>query len=184
MRARSLLVLTTAAALAIAPGAGAKTLGRLTPKDTPSGGTCSGCHGFQKSTAPSSPSYAVPAGKWKITSWRTRNTTDHGVAARLWIFRPTGPDVYKLIGRSEKVPVGAGKAPSHKTSIKVKKGDLIGLESFGDMITTGPSAAAEDVAAGPTCRHVANGQSVGTGTGCGNYEANGLINVTATLKRR
>jgi hypothetical protein len=185
MVSQTLLVLTAAAALVAAPPAGAKTLGSLAPKDTPSGETCSGCHGFQETTAASSPAYSVPKGKWKITSWRTRNTTPQVVAARLWVFRPTQPGDYKLIGRSDKETVGANEAPSHEASIKVKKGDLIGLESFGDMATFYSTGQSDDLPGAPNCRHVAGGQVVGSGTSCTLYEsAGGLLNVTAKLQRR
>jgi hypothetical protein len=173
-----------AAALVLAPAAGAVTLGHLAPANTPSGDQCDGCHGFQAHTAPGSPSYEVPAHKWTVTSWRTRNTTGHRVRARLWVFRPTSrTNRYKLIGRSDKEWIRAHRAPAFKTHILVKRGDLLGIDTFSDMVFVYRSAEAGDVTKAPDC-NPRLGRTVG-GPTCSNFtDPMNLVNVSATAHRR
>ena len=172
-------------ALVLAPGATALTLGSLAPANAPAGETCTGCHGFQTETAASSPSYAVPAGKWKIVSWRSRNTTGSKVRARLWVFRPTSTaDRYKLVAKSHKKPIPAHSAPRFATHIRVKSGDLLGVDTFGDMVFAYETAASRDVTSAPEC-NPALGQAVGTGTPCSLFsEGHGRVNVSVVAHRR
>ncbi len=174
-----------AATLAWAPAALAMTLGSLAPANSPIGETCTGCHGFQTKTAAGSPSYAVPAGKWRITSWRSRNTTRSGVRAQLWVFRHTRTNgQYKLVARSRKERITAGSAPRFATDIPVRRGELLGLATFGEMIFSYISAPSRDVSASPEC-NVPLGRAVGSGTSCSLFsEGNGRVNVAAVLHKR
>ena len=171
--------------LVLPPSATALTLGSLAPASTPAGQTCTGCHGFQTATAASSPSYAVPAGKWKIVSWRSRNTTGSKVRARLWVFRPTSTaDRYRLAAKSDKKPIPAHSAPRFATHIRVKGGDLLGVDTFGDMVFAYETAASRDVTSAPEC-NPALGQAVGVGTSCSLFsEGNGRVNVSVAAHKR
>ena len=174
-----------AATLALAPAAPAKTLGSLAPANTPAGESCTGCHGFQTRSAAGSPSYAVPAGKWRITSWRSRNTTASPVRAQLWVFRHTRTrGQYKLVARSRKEQIPAHSAPRFATDIRVKRGDLLGLATFGDMVFSYETAALKDVTSSPECS-VPLGLAVGNGTSCGLFsEGNGRVNVAVVVHKR
>jgi hypothetical protein len=69
-RSTVIAVLTAAAALGlVAAPAQAKRIDHVAPVGT---GSCTNCWSFQVRTAPSSPSYKVPPGQWKITSWSVR----------------------------------------------------------------------------------------------------------------
>jgi hypothetical protein len=174
------------AALVLTPGAMARTLGSLAPANTPDGETCTGCQGFESATAADSPSYAVPAGRWLITSWRSRNTTDAPVRARLWVFRPTSTsDRYKLLAQSRKVHIPANSAPKFTTNIAVRHGDILGLLTYDSMVFSYPSPALGDVSSSPDCRPVPLGQAVGTGTSCPLFSGgHGRVNVSVQAHRR
>jgi len=173
------------AVLVLAPGATALTLGSLAPASTPVGDTCTGCQGFQPATAPHSPSYAVPAGRWRITSWRSRNTTGSPVRARLWVFRrtPTGGR-YKFLAQSRKVHIPGHSAPRFATNITVKGGDLLGLQTYDTMVFSYVTPAPGDVSSSPECRPLL-GQAVGTGTSCPLFtEGTSRVNVSVQAQRR
>jgi hypothetical protein len=95
---RSALIgaLASCAAIAlVAAPAEAKRIGHVAPVGSSS---CSGCVGFALHTAPGSPSYVVPRGRWKITSWSA------GVA------RPTPPPGCSSTGAPRR-PGSTGKSP-------------------------------------------------------------------------
>lgn len=181
---RLLIVATLAAALVVVPSATALKLGQTAPANSPGGVECGACDGFQSRTAAGSPSYKVPDGKWTITKWKSRNTTDAKVRARLKVFRHVGPGVWKVIGESSKRTIKPNSAPSWKTQVKVKKGDRLGLGSYGQMVTSIHSPNSDDVALGPTC-HRGTGQTVGAGTGCELFVGKGsLLNMRVNARRR
>ena len=173
------------AALVFAPGAMALKLGSLAPRGTSSGETCDSCHGFQANTAAGSPSYAVPAGRWKITSWRSRNTTGSQVVARLQVFRPTPTeDRYKLVAQSRKTHIPAHSAPSQAVQISVRPGDLIGLATFSDMVFSYESPPLADRTSSPSCTPAVN-QAVGAGTTCPIFgEGLSRVNVSVHIQAR
>jgi hypothetical protein len=184
-RLPSVALATCAATLLLAPAAGAVTLGHVAPASSPVGDLCGGCHGFQAHTASSSPSYKVPAGKWTISSWRTRNITASPVGARLWVFRPTSKKgQYRLVGRSDRESIPAHRAPSFTTHVRVRRGDRLGIDTFGHTIFVYDSAEAGDITKAPEC-NPSLGQSVGGGTSCSTFtEGMNLVNVSATAHRR
>lgn len=86
--------------------------------------------GVQETTSGSVPSYKVPSGVTKITSWSTEAGTDGGSMA-LEIWRPTSTArVYKLVGISPTEVLTPSKLNTFRLAspIAVKKGDLLGFD--------------------------------------------------------
>jgi hypothetical protein len=176
------LATVTAALIVAAPAAGVK-LGRVAPADTPKGDTCGACVGFQSATAPASPSYALPSGKWTLDSWRTRNTTGKPVDARLDVFRATQNGHYKVVGQSKLETIPKNSAPAFKTHLRVRKGDMLGLDPLGHMVTSYDSPNAADTETAVFC-HAHRGDVV-PAAGCGTDTfTNDLVNVAAKAHRR
>jgi hypothetical protein len=108
-----------------------KRLGHVAPLGSSS---CTSCEGFGLRTAASSPSYAVPRGRWRIISWSARGATNGDAAARLLVFRRTStPGRYRLIAESATRQVPADDAPTFASAIRVRRGDRLGLETIGSM---------------------------------------------------
>jgi hypothetical protein len=183
------LVLVGALAVA-APASGAKfkQLGKPASK-VGAGESCGTCDTFQFETAPSSPSYVVPKGKWKIVAWKA-----HGLKkgegkskARLRIYRPTAVvDQYEIVSESGIESFPAGEITRHRTRIKVKKGDHLGIVGVGEFASSVDSSRFADTAGAPTgCAPTVGVTVGGVGADCAlSTFASSRVNVGATLKKR
>jgi hypothetical protein len=184
-RITACLVVAAAALVVAAPAAGMR-LGQVAPAGAD--GRCGSCEGFQAQTAPASPSYALPGGKWTIDKWRTRNTTGEAVHARLSVFRARPGGNYKVVGASERETIPAHSAPAFKTHIHAHQGDMLGLDPRGHMVTAYSSPHTMDIEGIVFC-HPQPGEVVGPGPGtaCGadtdSYTGN-LVNIAARAHRR
>ncbi len=133
-RARiGLLVATVTPALVLpASASGAVTIG-----ETDSGATLSCPPDFnrvQDSTAPTSPSYAVPAGGGVITSWSHDAAAGLASEMRLKVFRKTGASAYLTVGHSLVEPLTSPGLKTFETQISVQAGDRLGIRT-GDNLT-------------------------------------------------
>jgi hypothetical protein len=155
LRRSHLLAALLVAASAGSASAETRTIGQIAPPG--SNGGCFGCTEFQIATAPSSPSYDVPPGRWTVTSWTSQGGTTDSLL-RLRVFRP-GPAAgeYTVLAESAEMTVPAGASPPFATSLPVQGGDLIGVR-------TGTSA----------------GTPASTWPMCGGIDG-GLINIAATI---
>jgi hypothetical protein len=175
------------AALAlIAAPAEAKDLGATAPTGT---GGCTDCWFFSVDSEVGSPSYGIPAGKWRITSWSTTGDTTADASARLLVFRP-GPGVgqYRLVKMSSVEQVPKGTTPTFATSIRVRPGDRLGLQGIGMMpvgytspaFTTGDRVSSQPQACSPPTLAMV----IGAGTACSFTNSNGHgINLSATIAK-
>jgi hypothetical protein len=178
-------IMLTALLVVAAPAAAAKIkLGKVAPSGADPG-SCTNCEAFVLTTAPASPSYVVPHGRWTITSWRAQGDKHDHAQARLRIYRPTPPDGhFKLLDQSSVKGFRAGTASGHKAHIHVRTGDLLGIETIGSMPMVYYTNHNGDETASPNCDPQV-GDSVGTGTSCGlNSITQSRVNVAATLRRR
>jgi hypothetical protein len=171
------------------PASGGKTrqLGKPAPKVTP-GQECGTCNSFQIGTAPESPSYKVPRGKWRIIAWKAAGLAkgEGRSKARLRIYRPTGvTDQFKIIAQSDIESFAADKVTEHRTRIRVKKGDRLGIVGSGDFANLYDTGNTEDVRGTPTNCAAQVGSTVGGGGDCDLIvNTNRRLNVGATIKRR
>ena len=176
--------LAVASPAATAPASKALRLGQVAPASADPGSTCGSCAAFQGATASGSPSYRLPAGKWTITSWKTRNISTESRFARLYVFHRTTKGRYTLVGQSVKETLPPKSATYFSTNIRARKGDVIGLDSLSHMITGFASLQAGDVENGIDC-HPHPGDTIGPGTGCHRFGfANTFVNVAAKAHRR
>ncbi len=107
-----------------AEAAAAIQLGQVSPDDPPDcGGTP---NNVQAETGPS-PSYEAPV-DGTITRWSHTGDPDGAGSGRLQVWRRAEGTNYTLVGRSSLKTFTPG-ANSYATSIPVKKGDLLGLQS-------------------------------------------------------
>ena len=132
-RARiGLLVATVTPALVLpASASGAVTIG-----ETDSGATLSCPPDFnrvQDSTAPTSPSYAVPAGGGVITSWSHDAAAGLASEMRLKVFRKTGASAYLTVGHSLVVPLTSPGLKTFETQISVQAGDRLGIRTGASL---------------------------------------------------
>jgi Ca2+-binding RTX toxin-like protein len=140
----TVLVIGVLGALALpAPTLAATTIGEATGSGTQ---ICTTDWTWvQDATAPSSPSYAVPAGGGVITRWSHTVSSDTPTTAtlRLKVFRKTGTKTYLTVGHSAIEPLTSDGLMVFATRIKVKAGDLLGLRTGGtegtDCYRTGQS---------------------------------------------
>jgi hypothetical protein len=183
------VVLVGALAVA-APASGAKfkQIGKAA-SHIGSGESCGGCNAFQVETAPSSPSYVVPKGEWKIVAWKAHGLKEGegNSKARLRIYRPTGvTDQYEIVAESgiEKFP--DGEITRHRVRIKVEKGDHLGIVGVGDFASGYDTGKDNDEYGIPTgCMFPTIGFTVGGGGDCGlSTTAGSRVNAGATLKKR
>ena len=142
--------LTLVAALVCAlPGmaSGATTVGAT-------GGSGMGqcIHNFtfvQAATAPTSPSYLVPAGGGVITHWSHQvSDTLPTATLRLKIFRRTSSQTYRTVGHSAVETLGAPGLKSFPTRISVQAGDLLGFRTgtaSSDCVRTGQTGDVVEV---------------------------------------
>jgi hypothetical protein len=193
-RATSISALGLVALLVIAaPASGAKfkDLGKPARHIGP-GESCTNCNEMQLETAPSSPSYVVPRGRWTIVSWKAHGNHDDPGKARLRIYRPTAVDgQFKIVVESKITRFPAGQITKHKARteqggrIHVRKGDHLGMVGVGLMATLYETGKAGDVAAGTTGGYPPLGSSVGTATTWPlSTSPEHRVNVAVTLKRR
>jgi hypothetical protein len=191
---RSALISALAACAAIgavAAPANAKQLGHVAP--TISGGGCGQCWEFALHGAADSPSYRIPRGHWKITSWSATGDDTDDAAARLLVIRP-GSDHgrYRMFTTSAIRDIPANTTPTFKSSIKVRHGDRLGLASIGSLPVqySRPSFPKQDKGGStqPTLQANCLYPSLvpfGTGTACplASKDAKTRVNVAATIKR-
>ena len=148
------------------------------------GESCGNCNGFQVETAPSSPSYIVPKGRWKIVAWEAAGNK-HGVGhALLRIYRPTGvSNQYEIVKESDSKKFPADEITEHKASIRVRKGDHLGLVGAGGDFPTFWDGKSGDISGHPTSCFASVGSTVGGGGTCGlGTFNNSRVNVAVTLK--
>jgi hypothetical protein len=167
-----------------AGAAQSRTIGKAAPVGA-SPGSCGNCEAFAFATAPESPSYAVPKGRWKIVSWKAAGDETDPAQARLGIYRPSATaGQFKLVKETAFKNFQGGVKTSHKANIRVRRGDVIGIETNGSMPIVYDSTRDADQTASPTCQPQV-GDQVGTGTLCPtNTSSSRRVNVAATLKRR
>src|SRR5262249_22589692 len=145
-------VLALVAVLIQAPAAPAitVTIGSVAPSGHPGGG-CSGCHVLQAATAPSSPSYVVPAapvtGPWTITSWSSRGGSTGAGTGSIEVWRPTGtPNEFRLIAIGPEQAFPMDTVISYPVSVPVQPGDHLGARSLaGAYLGLFPTSSAADV---------------------------------------
>ena len=103
----------------------------------------------QAATAPTSPSYAVPAGGGVITQWSHQvSDTVPTATLRLKVFRETSSQMYRTVGHSAVEPLGAPGLRSFLTQISVQAGDVLGLRtgtSGSDCVRTGQTGDVAEV---------------------------------------
>ena len=135
---------------ALAPAAPAKTLGSLAPANTPAGEGCTGCHGFQTRSAADSP-FCDCAGREMQDHLLEVAQHDRISGPSSALGFPPHPDPRPVqAGRpqpQEQIP--AHSAPRFATDIRVNRGDLLGLATFGDMVFAYEVAAPKDVTSSP-----------------------------------
>ena len=126
----------TTAAICLPSAAVADTveIGSPSPSNFPEDSGCGGCHVLQVSTAPSTPSYVVPAapagGPWTITSWSARGGVDPGTGS-VEVWRATGTaNEFTLIAIGPEQSFPANTVTSHAVSIPVEPGDHLGVQSL------------------------------------------------------
>jgi len=161
-----------------------KTIGKAAPVGG-SPGSCGGCEAFSLDTAAASPSYVVPKGRWTIVSWKAAgDETDNG-QARLRIYRPLAvAGRFELVRETAFKDFPGGVKTSHKTHIRVRRGDVIGIETGASMPIVYDTTRAADEIATLTCQPQI-GDDVGPGTSCDtNTMSSRRVNVAAKLKRR
>ncbi len=128
---------------------GATTVGATGP-----GGQAQCVYNFtwvQGATAPTSPSYAVPAGGGVITQWShhvSADTLPTGTL-RLKIFRKTSSQTYRTVGHSDLETLGGAGLKSFPTQISVQAGDLLGFRVGAatqvDCVRTGQAGDVAEV---------------------------------------
>lgn len=177
------MLLVLAAALFVAAPANALKLGKPAP-DVGKNESCGSCYVFQLETAPSSPSYVVPSGDWKIKSWKAAGNKHGKGKARLQIYRPTGvSDQYEIVEQSAVERFPAGKITRHPANIKVEGGDHLGIVGVGDFPSSYDGKDG-DVVGHPTgCIFPTVGTTVGGGGDCGLGEF-GLSRVNVGVRIR
>jgi hypothetical protein len=151
-----------------------------------SGGSCGGCNVFQLETAPSTPSYVVPNGDWKIIAWRSHGNKNGIAKARLRIYRPTGvTDQYEIAKESDIKRFPEGKITERSLRMRVEPGDHLGLVGVGDFPTSYDGRSADTTGHPTGCIFPTVGDTVGGGGTCGLTEfASSRANIGVTLKRR
>jgi hypothetical protein len=189
LRSTVITALAAAAAIALfAAPAEAKQLGHVAKPDP--GGGCTNCWDFSLADAPRGPSYAIPQGRWKITSWSVTGNTNNDAAARLLVVRAgSTPGTYQVAAMSRVRQVREDKTPTFRSSIRVRGGDRLGLTSIGNL---GVSYLVHSLkyqlgTTQPGCLFPALsiGEPFGAGTACPLNTGNGhRINIAATIKRR
>ena len=180
-------LLVLAGALATAGPASALKLGKPAP-DVGGGESCGSCNAFQHETAPSSPSYVVPSGDWKIKSWKAAGNKHGKGEARLRIYRPTGTtDQYQIVDQSPIRRFPAGEITKHRAKIEVEGGDHLGIVGVGSFPSSYDSNKGADVIGHPTatanCIIPTIGDTVGGGGDCDLAEfAFARVNIAVRIK--
>jgi hypothetical protein len=184
-RSTAIAVLTAAAALAlVAAPAQAKRIGHVAPVGT---GSCTNCWSFSLRTAASSPSYKVPGGHWKITSWRVRGDIASAAEAHLLVVRPsTTHGRFRIVEKSSYGQVSPGGVSKFASSIPVRGGDHLGLSGGGALpVSYSSPSVKDDAASALPCGMPALGVAFGAGAACPvSVIDQARVNVAATLERR
>ena len=152
------------------------------------GESCGSCNAFQLETAPSTPSYVVPNGDWKIISWKAHGLKKGRSKARLRIYRPSTSvqDQFEIVAESDLERFPAGKVTSHRTRIRVKPGDHLGIVGIGDFASSYDGRDGDSTGQPAGCVFPTVGSTVGgAGADCtNNILGFARVNVGVTLKRR
>jgi hypothetical protein len=180
----AIAIVLAAMCVLVAPAGAKITLGKVA-RSGADPGSCTNCEEFALKTAPASPSYVVPQGHWKIVSWRAQGDTQDPAEARLRIYRPTQVDGrFKLLDQSGAKEFPPGKASGHKAHIRVRAGDLLGIQTNGSMPILYYTHRSGDETGSTNCDPQV-GDEIGVGTACAVDKAvQSRVNVAATLKRR
>jgi hypothetical protein len=188
LRKRLLLGLSLAAvgALSMAGTASAITLGAVAPPDL---GGCSSCDVFGTKNGVGAPKYTVPQGPtglWTITSWSAQGGGSQPGQARLRVYRRTSTSgQYMLLRQSKLETVPPHGHPSFATSMRVNKGDLLGLGTIENVPSAYGSAFTDSTVKALICDPTGPFELVGAGTSCplGTLKPE-QVNVSATLTPR
>jgi hypothetical protein len=182
------LAACAALAFAVAPAEG-KRLGQVAPECDHCGFIPTGdpVRGLALHTAADSPSYVVPRGRWRITSWRLRDDTSLPDQVRLLVFRRTStPGRFRLIAKSgPRLAPPDGAISSYASSIRVRRGDRLGLETQGAIPPAYRTAPLQDKVAGFQCS-TELGRAIGAGTACPMTPSSVYgfrLNLATTIKR-
>jgi Domain of unknown function DUF11/PASTA domain len=180
-RSLGLVGVIGAAAIAAPAGASAVTLGSVATSDP---GAClagmSSAFFAQTGTAPTSPSYVVPAGGGLITGWST-SFGPAGAPVELLITHPPSGMNFTVVGVDPETFPSSGSVADFTLShpITVQAGDILGLFYTGNSNTrcafSSPSSS-DVVSAG-----IASGASPGSTLTASTSFASAFTNVSATL---
>jgi hypothetical protein len=183
IRIRTKLAAAMAALLLIASSAGPAraatvTLGQVAPQGTT--GSTTNITTFQYSSAPTSPSYVVPAGNWTVTSWSSEAGTTTSLA-RLRIIRPVGNHV-TIVAETSDQSIPANTNGPFPTNLPVQEGDLIGFQTGNPAGNIAPYYPGQF---GDTAEYILGAAQVGD-SACGSMFAcatatSSLTNVSVTL---
>jgi hypothetical protein len=179
------IVLAAMCVIAVPADAAKIRLGQVAPSGA-FPGSCGGeCDAFALDTAPASPSYVVPRGRWTVVSWRAQADPSVPGEARLRIYRPTQVDGrFRLFAQTRTRPFPAGTISVYRAHIRVRGGDLLGIGTLTTIPLVYQTPNAGDEIADPTCTPQV-GDPVGAGTSCALTQTTGRrVNIAATLRRR
>ncbi len=131
---RAAVALTAISLVAAAPAAAAPTttIGSLTGTFQAANVNCTSA--LQRATAPSSPSYVVPF-DGTITSWSVQGVSQPATA-RLQVYRPVGPNQWRLVAESAVKKVPANVVSTFSAKIPVQQGDILGRTGLGCVYTS------------------------------------------------
>ena len=184
------VLLALVGVLALAAPAGAakfKDLGKPA-RHVGNGESCGSCNTFQLETAPSTPSYVVPNGDWKIISWKAHGLKKGKSKARLRIYRPSDSvqDQFEIVAQSDVERFRAGQITEHRASIPVEPGDHLGIVGVGDFASSYDGKDGDTTGQPAGCIFPTIGFTVGgAGADCTmNTIGKARVNVGVTLKRR
>lgn len=191
MIARAAVVaLVLAGCFAFAAPAGAakfKELGKPA-RHVGAGGSCGSCNGFQVESGPSTPSYVVPNGDWKVIAWRSHGNKEGMAKARLRIYRPTGvTDQYEIAKESAIKRFPEGKITERRLRMRVRPGDHLGVVGVEDFPTVYDGRNGDTTGHPTGCIGITPmvGDTVGGGGDCALDILNTRrVNIGVTLKRR
>ncbi|HEX8054305.1 MAG TPA: hypothetical protein VF517_15055 [Thermoleophilaceae bacterium] len=93
---------------------------------------------LQGATAPGSPAYVVPF-DGTIASWSVQGA-NQPATARLQVYRPLGPNEWRLVAESAVRQVSATGVTTSAARIAVRQGDIIGRTGLGCVYTSALSA--------------------------------------------
>jgi hypothetical protein len=133
MRRRSFLAFTLwLAVLSLAasgsPAGATVTVGQIAP-DTTAPRTCASPFDRVQPTVTDGSSYVMPA-NGTITSWSTTTSADGGGQLKLKVYRHVSGTTYMAVAQDVPRDLALNTINTFSTSLSVKTGDLLGLNSF------------------------------------------------------